>query len=209
MEPHSEDLTRKRKKYSKRYFLTTSKKCKWYRTGRTDGNIDNPDISDILTSSESEHGVNADEPTQKVENDRAPVYSKNLITSASKHNKKTQTHISKQTSSVQAVPQTKLKYVQMSKEFTISTAVQMDTQKKKEEKKTSGVLLQEQLHLNSDFDKFAEKLHDNEQTQKFIKCISCLSKGTLPFTNMAWKSFLEMGSLLSCTSTTTMEYDKE
>ena len=85
----------------------------------------------------------------------------------------------------------------------------MDTQKKKPEKKTSGVLLQEQLHLNSDFDKFVEKLHDNEQTQKFIKCISCLSKGTLPFTNMAWKSFLEMGSLLSCTSTTTMEYDKE
>ena len=27
--------------------------------------------------------------------------------------------------------------------------------------------------------------------------------------NMAWKNFLEMGSLLSCTSTTTMEYDKE
>ena len=63
--------------------------------------------------------------------------------------------------------------------------------------------------MNKNFDKFAEKLHDNEQTQKFIKCISCLSNGTLPFTNMAWKSFLEMGSLLSCTSTTTMEYDKE
>ena len=63
--------------------------------------------------------------------------------------------------------------------------------------------------MNTNFDKFAEKLHDNEQTQKFIKCISCLSNGTLPFTNMAWKSFLEMGSLLSCTSTTTMEYDKE
>ena len=85
----------------------------------------------------------------------------------------------------------------------------MDTKRKKEEKKTSGVILQEQLRLNSDFDKFAEKLHDNEQTQKFIKCISCLLNGTLPFTNMAWKSFLEMGSLLSCTSTTTMEYDKE
>ena len=95
MEPHSEDLTHKRKKYSKRYFLTTSKKCKRYRTGRTDGNIDNPDISDISTSSESEHGVNADEPTQKVENDHPPVYSKIPLTSASKHNKNTQTHISK------------------------------------------------------------------------------------------------------------------
>ena len=95
MEPNSEDLTRKRKKYSKWYFLTTSMKCKWYQTGRTDGNINNPDISDISTSSESEHGVNADEPTQKVENDRPPVYSKIPITSASKHNKNTQTHISK------------------------------------------------------------------------------------------------------------------
>ena len=109
MEPHSKDLTRKGKKYSKQYFLTTSKKCKRYRTGRTDGNIDNPDISDISTSLESEHGVHADEPTQKVENDRPPVYCKIPITSASKHNKNTQMHISKQTSSVQAVPQTKLK----------------------------------------------------------------------------------------------------
>ena len=150
-----------------------------------------------------------DEPTQKVENDRPLVYSKIPITSVSKHNKNKQTHISKRTSSVQAVPQTKLKYVQTSKEFTSSTAIQTDTQKKKEKKETSGVLLQEELHLDSDFDKFAEKLHDNEQTQKFIKCISCLSKGTLRFTNMAWKSFLEMGSLLSCTSTMTMEYDKE
>ena len=95
MEPNSKDLTLKRKKYSKRYFLTTSKKCKWYQTGRTDGNINNPDISDISTSSESEPGVNADEPTQKVENDRPPVYSKIPITSASKHNKNTQTCISK------------------------------------------------------------------------------------------------------------------
>ena len=42
-----------------------------------------------------------------------------------------------------------------------------------------------------------------------MKCISALSKGSLACTNMAWKSFLEMGSLLSCSSTTRMEYDKE
>ena len=59
------------------------------------------------------------------------------------------------------------------------------------------------------FDKFAEKLSDHEQTNKFVKCIAALETGKLPFTNMAWKSFLEMGSLLSCTSTTNMEYDKE
>ena len=134
MEQHPEDLTRKRKKYSKWYFLTTSKKCKRYRTGRTDGNIDNPDISDILTSLESEDHVNVDEATRNVETVHALVYSKIPITSVSKYNKNTQMHICKRTSSVQAVPQTKLKYIQMSKEFTISTAVQMDTQNKKKRK---------------------------------------------------------------------------
>ena len=74
---------------------------------------------------------------------------------------------------------------------------------------TLGTKLQKELHLRTDFEKFAKKLNDNEQTGKFVKCISALSKGSLGFTNMAWKSFLKMGSLLSCSSTTRMEYDKK
>ena len=72
-----------------------------------------------------------------------------------------------------------------------------------------GELLRNRLFSQSNFEVFAQKLHDNEQTEKFIKCIYALSSGKLAFTNMAWKSFLDVGTLLSCTSTTNMEYDKE
>ena len=88
-----------------------------------------------------------------------------------------------------------------------SAAVQTDNTSL--EKDTLGTKLQKELNLRTDFEKIAQKLNDYEQTEKFVKCISALSKGSLAFTNMAWKSFLEMGSLLSCSSTTRMEHDKE
>ena len=69
--------------------------------------------------------------------------------------------------------------------------------------------MKNRLFVDADFETFAQKLHDNEQTDKFVKCITTLATGKLAFTNMSWKCFLDMGTLLSCTSTTNMEYDRE
>ena len=69
--------------------------------------------------------------------------------------------------------------------------------------------LKNRLFLHADFETFAQKLHENEQTDKFVKCTLVLATGKLAFTNMSWKYFLDMGTLLSCTSTTNMEYDRE
>ena len=76
-------------------------------------------------------------------------------------------------------------------------------------KDTAGTHLQSELSLNADFEKFAQKLENNKQKHKFIKCITTLANGTLPFTNIVWKSFLKMGSLLPCMSTANIVYDKE
>ena len=81
--------------------------------------------------------------------------------------------------------------------------------KSKTKKNTCGELLKNRLLHQCKFELFAEKLYENEQTEKFVKCICSLASGKLPFMNMAWKSFLDMGTLISCTSTTNMEYDKE
>ena len=65
------------------------------------------------------------------------------------------------------------------------------------------------LTESNDFEKFAEELHNNNQTDKFIKTISSLTSGSMDFCNIAWKAVLDMGHLFSCESTTQMEYDKE
>ena len=195
------NLAHKRQKYSKHYFQTTSKKCKRYHVNRTSENTSDPVISEFLTSSDSE------QECQHI--DQKPVYSLVPVMNVFKHCKSTQTHILKKTASVQSVPHSKSKSIQTTRDCLKTISVQTEKEGNVQQKITHRSHLISQSSLNTNFDKFAEKLHDNEQTQKFIKCISCLSNGTLPFTNMAWKSFLEMGSLLSCTSTTTMEYDKE
>ena len=201
MDESTADLTRKQKKYSKRHFLTTSKKCKRYHVNRTSENTSDPVKSEFWMSSDSEHEC------QHI--DQKPVYSLLPVTNAFKHCKSTQTCILKKTASAQSVLHSKSKSIRTMKDCLKTISVQTEKERNVQQKITQGSRLISQLSMNKNFDKFAEKLHDNEQTQKFIKCISCLSNGTLPFTNMTWKSFLEMGSLLSCTSTTTMEYDKE
>ena len=93
-----------------------------------------------------------------------------------------------------------------------SCGLQTDKIKKKNtktQKLSRGEMLKNRLFSECKFEIFAQKLNDYEQTEKFIKCISSLASRKLPFTSMAWKSFLDMGNLISCTSTMNMEYDKE
>ena len=74
---------------------------------------------------------------------------------------------------------------------------------------TYGNTLLSLLTESNDFEKFAEELHNNNQTNKFVKTISSLTSGSIDFCNIAWKAALDMGHLFSCESTTQMEYDKE
>ena len=136
-----------------------------------------------------------------------------ITQSTSKKNKSVQCKPMFKTSCIQAVSTTKSKYVQVSenKHFR-SYGIQTTTVKedKLHRKKCSqGKRLKNRLFVDADFETFAQKLHENEQTDKFVKCISTLATGKLAFTNMSWKCFLDMGTLLSCTSTTNMEYDRE
>ena len=65
------------------------------------------------------------------------------------------------------------------------------------------------LQENNSLAKFAEILHNNGQTQKFVNCIKTIADGKFEVTNMCWKAFLDMGTLFTVKSTTQMEYDSE
>ena len=121
-----------------------------------------------------------------------PVYT----TATIKKNKSTQVWNQKRSTGVQAVRINKNKTMQTFKlKLSLhSVAIQTDNTSLKEN--TLGTKLQKELHSRTDFKKFAQKLNDYEQTEKFVKCISALSKGSLAFTNMAWKSFLRNGILV-------------
>ena len=92
------------------------------------------------------------------------------------------------TSCVQAVSTTKSKYVQVSKNKHVCLyGVQTTTVKEDKlhcKKCSWGKHLKNRLFVDADFETFAQKLHENEQTDKFVKCISMLATGKLAFTNM-------------------------
>ena len=99
MDADTENSNRKRKKFSKWYFLTTSKKCKWYRTSHRETTME-PNHLQLSTSSDSEsetHEVMFTEETKT--SNQCPVYSTMPITK----NKSTQVWNQKRTTGVQAV----------------------------------------------------------------------------------------------------------
>ena len=148
MDESTADLACKRKKYSKRYFLTTSKKCKQYCVTRTSENTSDPVISEFSTSSDSE------QECQHI--DQKPVYSLLPVTNVFKHCKSTQTCILKKTASVQSVPHSKSKSIQTTKEGLKAIGVQTEKERNVQQKKTHSSHLISQLSMNTNFDKFVE-----------------------------------------------------
>ena len=69
--------------------------------------------------------------------------------------------------------------------------------------------LLDQLNEKDSLLKFSKLLHENEQTDKFVKLIHAISSQKLMTSNISWKAALDMGALSMCTSTTNMSYDKE
>ena len=62
---------------------------------------------------------------------------------------------------------------------------------------------------NGILEKFANVLNEHEQVDKFVKSITSIAEGKLKPTNLAWKSFLDTGTMFSLNTTTSMNYDPE
>ena len=65
------------------------------------------------------------------------------------------------------------------------------------------------LKKNGILEKFANVLNEHEQVDKFVKSITSIAEGKLKPTNLAWKSFLDTGTMFSLNTTTSMNYDPE
>ena len=215
--------SRKRKKYSKRSYLTVEKKSKRYRLNRSIASANGTDSaassteynlsSGDETSTPSIPGHLTESKSQELNSQRieTSILHKNLILrkTSSTRNKACQIKPSVKTSHVQACVTLKTKSIHAIPIRNVTSSSTQTNSSECRKKLSRGDKLMKRLHKQSNFSLFAQKLHENEQTDKFVKCISSLSNGKLAFTNMAWKSFLDMGALISCTSTTAMEYDKE
>ena len=96
---------------------------------------------------------------------------------------------------VQASVNTKTKYSQIyiRKQTFCSSSVQTLKLKESVMKPTCGEILKNRLLGQCNFDKFAEKLSDHEQTNKFVKCIAALETGKLPFHEHGMEVFLRDG----------------
>ena len=101
-----------------------------------------------------------------------------------------------------------MKYIQ-----TVSTRKLTSTSGTQTSQYTGESLFQQQLltmlQENNVLATFAETLHNNGQTQKFVDCIKTIADGKFEVINLCWKAFLDMGTLFSVKSTTQMEYDSE
>ena len=73
----------------------------------------------------------------------------------------------------------------------------------------AGEELLHHLLCDNTWYKFAQLLSDNDQTHKFVQLITALGNQKMKFTNMSWKSALDMGSLYMCSTTSNMVYDRE
>ena len=73
----------------------------------------------------------------------------------------------------------------------------------------AGEELLRNLLCDNTWYKFAQLLSDNDQTHKFVQLITALGNQKMKFTNMSWKSALDMGSLYMCSTTSNMVYNHE
>ena len=73
----------------------------------------------------------------------------------------------------------------------------------------AGEELLRHLICDNTWYKFAQLLSDNDQTHKFVQLITALGNQKMKFTNMSWKSALDMGALYMCSTTSNMVYDRK
>ena len=162
------DLKSSRKrKYQKPFFLTVNKKCKGYRMKKISQDEPCPDIS---SSSSSEFKENED---IQIVNSSSKIISPIKTESNPKaaeicvKSKSIQVKLHAKSSYVQASVHTKLKSTHISKTKTLkSCGIQTEKEMKNVKKSTIGEKLMKRILFEIDFDAFAQKLRDNEQTGK-------------------------------------------
>ena len=201
---------RKRKRVTTK--LTTSKKCKRYRKSQL---IRNEQPLEQCLSTDSSDTENPDTSESNCEV-KTVLFPQNInpfntyyfpLPKETKE-KCTQCTIKTKNSVIQTCPDVRLKCIQ-----TVSTRNLTSTSGTQTSQYTGESVFQQHLltmlQENNVLAKFAETLHNNGQTQKFVNCIKTIADGKFEVTNLCWKAFLDMGTLFSVKSTTQMEYDSE
>ena len=190
---HQSHSQRKRKglKKSKRY----REECK-YQTP--------PNIENNLSSTKSDSDSNKSKSLLWPQNiDALPYY---FHPPRDVKDKCIQCSVKSHNSGIQNVPTSRTKCLQTEHQTKNSRGIQTSTEHCV---KSTGDNLLSILQSDNVFNLFAEKLHESEQTDKFVQCIKSIASGRFSTTNLAWKSFLDMGCLSNLQSTTQMVYDSE
>ena len=197
------ECTAGKKRKIKRTFLTTSKKSKRYRQRlyspqpNTNPNLSDDSNSDILMENDNEFTLPHSKHEEKKYTDKSfqhtyPTKNQTTHCKPSVRNVSIGVHVHSTSTSTQ----------------TLEKKCKSKNTQANQPLRESNALIQ-QLCTNGILDSFTQKLMENNQLDKFVLCIKSLASGLMSFTNLAWKSFLDMGTLFSLKSTTTMEYDTE
>ena len=214
MDHSNTSLTQKRKAKTA---LTLSKKSKRYRINRTSTPLPEPSLtSDSEFDSDS---VNSESGVLCTANNNNRSNENLVIPSTCGPRKDKAVQVSVRVKNISS--QTRHKVARQKSTQTYFTTAKprispirkdrniVPQRRKQQHVDTNASRLFARLRRNGVLDTFADVLHNNSQTAKFVNCVTVLAEGYMLFTNMAWKAFLDMGTLYMCSSTTTMEYDSE
>ena len=209
---HQQRATFKRKRKGFRTNLTTNKKSKRYRLDRI-----NKDITHIDSFSSSESS-----PVQISTPNASPGKRKQLLCPQKIENSQffsLKQQISTSDKSTQACPNMRTKTFQTSvntrsrKTQTWNTKYETNSCSMQTVSNPSSNQCEEKLLCllwkDNNLFHFAQQLSACDQTDKFVQCVQAIGTGKLPTTNLAWKSFLDMGTMFCLKSTINMEYDPE
>ena len=168
--------------------LTMSKKSKRYREEHKYQSP--PNIENNSSSAESDSDSNESKSLLWPQNiDALPYY---FHPPRDVKDKCIQCSVKSHNSGIQNVPTSRTKCLQTEHQTKNSRGIQTSTEHCV---KLTGDNLLSILQSDNVFNLFVEKLHESEQTDKFVQCIKSIASGRFSTTNLAWRSFLDMGCL--------------
>ena len=180
--------------------LTMSKKCKRYRKSQLIRNQEpleqclSMDCSDAETAKMSDG--NSEEKCFLFPQHINPFNNYYFPLPKESKDKCTQCNVKTKNSQIQTCPNVRSKCIQtVSMGKLTSTSCTQMTQDN-----VDAVFENELLCLlqeNNVLAKFAEILNNNCQTEKFVNCLKAIADGKFEITNLCWKAFLDIGTLLS------------
>ena len=194
---------RKRKRVTTN--LTTSKKSRRYRLSRC-GKITRSPKKRLSTDS-SDTGSSTGSQFELYPQNTAHFHNYYYELPKEKKTKSTQCFVTTKHCVIQNCAQTRSKLSQTVAHKTLKAESTQTTDLDAESALENTLLTL--LRENNSFSSFAQKIHKDGQTRKFVNCIRAIGEGKLETTNLSWKAFLDIGTLFNLESTTQMEYDPE